>query len=153
MANCYNLNSVSQNGYFAQLLKSLYVGENSESFCAMQFLIYSSNLSNFENEITTLLHKIAKDDFNHANKIGGLIITLGGDLKNENLQNKYCFSKNINEIINNSIKIKENCLINYKIIRNKIQNSLIKKEIQIIIADEQKHYELLKKLSGLINKK
>lgn len=151
MQNCYSIKARVQNEYYVNLLKILYNGENGESFCLFQFLIYSNNLSDFENDITKTLYEISKDDLLHLKKIGDLIIQFGGKLENENWNKKYNFSKKIEEIIKNLIKIKENCLINYKIIRNKIPNLLINKALQEIIIDEQKHCELLKNIISSIN--
>lgn len=143
---------IQPNDYYSKLIKSAYIGAESETNMFMQFLYFSYVLSNFQNEFTTAFYAIAQDDLDHHSMLGECLIKLGGDpdfVSNKNVAlsgRDFEYFKGIKQMLEYGISKKEKALINYKILINKIAEKEIKNILEIIVCDEQKHKEILENL-------
>ena len=141
----------SKNNYQIKLIKNLYCGELGETQQMLQFL-YFCYVTNINNDFYEILQTIQKDDSSHHNILGELLHGLGDEpsyfsgnhipLSGVNFE----YFIGLKNIINYALEIKEKIIINYKIAINKIQEKNIKKILENILADEQKHKQLLQNL-------
>ena len=151
MMKISKLSKIQANNYYANLIKSVYVGEESETNLMLQFLYFSYVLSNFENDFSKAFYDIAQDDLDHHSMLGECLVRLGGDPnfinKNVPLSGKdFEYFKGIKQMLEYGICQKEKAIIKYKIIINKILEKEIKNILEIIICDERKHKEMLENL-------
>ena len=147
-----NLNKINPNKYFASLLQDVYAGQNGESKMFLQFLYFAYVLCNFDKEFVDSFYIIAKDDIEHHNLLGEMIVKLGGDplyVSSKNIAMSFAeieSIKSLKQIINFGLNLKEKTIIEYKILLAKITEKEIKNILEIIISDEQKHKEMLENL-------
>ena len=137
------------NNYYISLLKKTYYGEAGEVFNSLMFCSFACTLSTFENQFSQIFYEILSDEQKHQILLGECIAKLGGDLDYENFDTvcvNLIFTKNIQKMLEYSIKIKEKSIINYKIILAKIMEKNVKNTVKNILADEQKHLLLLKSM-------
>lgn len=152
MTKISKTSKIQPNEYYAKLVKTAYVGEESETNMLLQFLYFSYVLSGFENEFTTAFYKIAQDDLDHHSMLGECLIKLGGDpnfVTSKNVVfsgNDIEYFKGTQQMLEYGISQKEKAVINYKILMNKIAEKEIKNTLEIIVCDEQKHKEILENL-------
>ncbi len=146
------LKHITANSYYANLLKEVYAGNDSETMMVMQFLYDSYTLSSFDNDFVEQFYLIAQDDIEHHKLLGECIVKLGGDPVYCSSNNLFFNGKNIEndrgikQMITRGIEIKEKSIINYKILIAKIIEKEIKNILEIILVDEQKHNEMLKNM-------
>lgn len=148
MKNQLNYLLISKNLYQAKLLKNLFNSSFGEVFLHLQFAYYSSVLSDFDNNFYDVFNIICNEDFLHEQKLANLIKILGDNpvfnFENYNFEIKYF--KSIKQILLQSLELKEKIIIEYKFAVKKIQNNIIKKELNLIICDEEKHRQILRKM-------
>ena len=140
--NCFINKGV--NNYHITLLKNLYGGESGETFCVLQFSTYAFTLKGKKSEFSNVFFNILKDEQIHQNTLGELIVSQGGDLVLENIEKNISFTKNIKNMFENCIEIKEKSIIEYKLAIKRISDLKIKKILKNILADEQKHLCIIK---------
>lgn len=121
-----NLFSIVPNDYDAKIVKNLYSGDYGETYQFLQIQYFSYVLSNFENEFYEEIYSIAQDDKQHHELLAEIILKLGGDPTYE-IDNEFILLRNIEyfkgikQILSYILNIKENAIIKYKILLNKIE--------------------------------
>ena len=148
----HSFKNITPNKYYADLLQDAYAGKHGESKMFLQFLYFSYVLCNFDKEFADCFCLIAKEDIEHHNLLGEIIVKLGGDplyVSSKNIAMSFAeieALKSLKQIINLGIELKEKTIIDYKILLAKIAEKEIKNILEILISDEQKHKEMLENL-------
>lgn len=128
------------NNFKISLLKDAYCGETSEMFCILQMSYFAYTASGLGSDFAEIFLNIVEDEERHQKILGKFIVEQGGDLEFdvENFKHLY-FTKNIKNMLEKAIDLKEKCIINYKLLLTKISDVHTKNIIKNIVADEQKH--------------
>lgn len=143
---------IQKNDYHVKILKNLFAGSISENILFLQGLYYCNILSDNESLFLNQLYEIALCDQEHCQLLANLIKHSGGDptyaggngisLSGTMID----YSKNIGSMLTEMISLKEKILIEYALATKKIQDKKIISSINVIIADERSHKEILEKL-------
>lgn len=133
------------NNYIISQLKNLYSGKYGEIFCNLQFSYFAYMAEGLESVFADVFLNILKDEQRHQKILGQNIVLNGGDLNFDvaNCKGLY-FTKNIKNMLENAIDLKEKCIINYKMTLTKISNSQTNNILKNVLTDEQKHILLLR---------
>ncbi len=128
------------NNFKISLLKDAYCGETSEMFCILQMSYFAYTASGLGSDFAEIFLNIVEDEERHQKILGKFIVEQGGDLEFdvENFKHLY-FTKNIKNMLEKAIDLKEKCIINYKLLLTKILDVHTKNITKNIVADEQKH--------------
>ena len=128
------------NNFKISLLKDAYCGETSEMFCILQMSYFAYTASGLGSDFAEIFLNIVEDEERHQKILGKFIVEQGGDLEFdvENFKHLY-FTKNIKNMLEKAIDLKEKCIINYKLLLTKISDVHTKNITKNIVADEQKH--------------
>ena len=128
------------NNFKISLLKDAYCGETSEMFCILQMSYFAYTASGLGSDFAEIFLNIVEDEERHQKILGKFIVEQGGDLEFdvENFKHLY-FTKNIKNMLEKAIDLKEKCIINYKLLLTKISDVHTKNITKDIVADEQKH--------------
>ncbi len=128
------------NNFKISLLKDAYCGETSEMFCILQMSYFAYTASGLGSDFAEIFLNIVEDEERHQKILGKFIVEQGGDLEFDVEKFKHLyFTKNIKNMLEKAIDLKEKCIINYKLLLTKISDVHTKNITKNIVADEQKH--------------
>lgn len=158
MKNFYDKNLwLSPNKFYANELQNLFAGENGEMPCFLQFFYQANFFSKLSSNTSEIFQRIATEDLAHSQKLAECIVCVGGNPEYKNSQGQHINFKqkittqNINEIITQSILMKEKNVINLKSANLKISNIYIKHLLNEIIQEEEYHLNYLRNILNLKN--
>ena len=128
------------NNFKISLLKDAYCGNHGEMFYVLQMSYFAYTASGLGSDFAEIFLNIVEDEERHQKILGKFIVEQGGDLEFdvENFKHLY-FTKNIKNMLEKAIDLKEKCIINYKLLLTKISDVHTKNITKNIVADEQKH--------------
>lgn len=138
-----------ENPYYAQILLNNYASEISEETAIHLYLYQSLILDN--QELSTILEKIALVEMHHLKILGTAITKLGlkplyGTIKNNFftpwISTNVNYNTNIKQIFQNNIATEKRAIENYEKSRKLINDIYIKALITKIIEDEQLHVKI-----------
>ena len=146
-----------ENYYYADLLSQDYAGAEGEITAVMLYSFQHFDKFKTNPEISKILEEIAVVEMYHMELLAKTIKLLGKnptyttyDSLNYNCINWSAYSVDYNTdlkyILKGNIKKEQNAIRNYKYHKSLIKDRYIKKLIDRIIIDEQKHIEVFKML-------
>ncbi len=128
------------NNYVVGLLKNLYADDYGEIFCGMQLKTFYFTLLGKQSEFAQVFLNMCEDEVSHQKILGEKIVESGGEIDfDKNIINNLIFTKNIKEMLNFVIEIKEKSIINYKLSIAKMPEKDVALLLKKILIDEQKH--------------
>ena len=153
-----SIQTMHKNSYYCGILKNLYAGSEGECSVFFQLSYQEYILNSFNHDFCELLNNIRICDLSHQKMLSNAILMTGGDPVFSNAQNKWFstsqidYVKDITQIINYDVELKEKIIIDYKIAISKIDNYEIKNLLAYIVKDEEDHLNLLKNEYIKLNK-
>ena len=149
-----NIYGVSKNEYETKIIKELYSGENGQIFQMMQFFYFCNVMYDIK-ELKECFEQMFEDGKTNSQILAKLLIENYEEpsyisSKNIPISGIYFeYYKDIKNILNYALEIKEKSIISCKIALNKINQKNIKKQLENILICEQKHKQII---INLINK-
>lgn len=143
------------NLYYAELLSYDYCGIDSELTAIMQYVNHEILLAHSDCQAAKILLAIAQAEMIHLQKLGELIVLLGGKLNFSAYKNgcgklwtpnSANFVTDYNEIIRANIKGEYAAIKQYESHIQRIKDSYITDMLKRIVKDEKYHISLLKDL-------
>lgn len=146
------IKQLRKNSYYHGLLQNLYAGQDSETTIFHQLRYQYYMLSGFNDKIAEILNGIALSDLKHHELLAEAIKMVGGDPVLCSAQGKWFggrsidYIKDTKQILLLDIEAKEKAIIDYRTTISKIENTEVLLLLESIVADEERHKLLLKKL-------
>ena len=146
-----------KNSYYCGLLQNLFAGSEGEVLTFLQFQYHANILRPFNEKISNVLNEISLTDLKHQQLLAEAIQKTYGNPVYANSQAKFISGKQIDyikdtkQILQLNIEAKEKMIIDYKLAISKIENIQIKLLLSAILADEENHRLILKKLLRSLN--
>lgn len=141
-----------KNSYYSGILQNLYSGSEGELIIFLQLRYHCYILDSFNENLSSALKDISKDDLKHQELLANAIQMTSGDPIYCNSEGKWIagrqidYIKNVKQILLLNLEAKEKTIIDYKIAISKIENQQIKTLLSSILEDEEKHRTILKEL-------
>lgn len=146
------LSRIRHNSYYLGIIQNLYCSSESEIISFLQFEYQKNLLLPFGNDFARVFGAIAEDDLFHSGLLAEIIISLGGNPVYCDNQGKWLggrkidYVKNIKQMLDVDIELKEKMIIDYKNAISKIDDNNIKKMLIMIVGEEEASYIKLKSL-------
>lgn len=147
-----------KNSYYSGILQNLYAGPEGEVVLFLQLRYHYNILKSFSPKIAEVLSEISLTDLKHQELLANAIQMTYGNPIYATTQGKWIggrqidYIKDTKQILLTNLEAKEKTIIDYKIAISKIENNQIKLLLTSILADEENHRLILKKLISSINK-
>lgn len=146
------LKSYCKNSYYSGILQNLYAGSEGEVIIFLQLRYHSNVLKNFNAKISSVLEEISMCDLKHQELLASAIEKTYGNPVYATSTGKWIggrqidYVKSVKQILSANLEAKEKSIIDYKVAISKIDNVQIKLLLGAILADEENHRLILKKL-------
>ena len=143
------------NSYYIGLLRNLYAGPDGAVMRGMQYR-YQASVLVFNSKLSEKLYQFANEELEEEKKLASLIVQSGGDPVFANSENRFFngrkidYIKDIKQIMLQNIENIEKSILDYKITELKIDNKLLKKELNIIAENKKEQLNNLKTLFDFI---
>lgn len=147
-----------RNPAYANLLTIDYCGQTSELSAIMQYINNENRLSYENCSVARTLLSIAMAEMMHLQKLGELIVLLGGDIdftaKTRNGCSKLwtpeylSISENIDKMLEDDIEAEKEAICQYEMHIKMINDDCVNSVLKRIILDEEYHIMLLKVLKN-----
>lgn len=144
--------SYCKNSYYSGILQNLYAGSEGEVVLFLQLCYHANVLKNFNSKISSILEEISMCDLKHQQLLASAIEKTYGNPIYATSTGKWIggrqidYVKSVKQILIVNLEAKEKSIIDYKIAISKIDNVQIKLLLGAILADEENHRLILKKL-------
>ena len=147
-----------KNSYYSGILQNLYAGPEGEVVLFLQLRYHYNILKLFNPKIADVIYEIALTDLKHQELLANAIQMTYGNPIYATTQGKWLggrqidYIKDTKQLLLANLEAKEKTIIDYKIAISKIENTQIKLLLSAILADEENHRLILKKLIKSIDK-
>ena len=151
------IKSPCKNSYYCGLLQNLFAGSEGEVVIFLQLQYHANTLSSYNEKISNVLNEISITDLKHQQLLAHAIQMTYGNPIYATTQGKYISGKQIDyirdtkQIVQINLEAKEKSIIDYKLAISKIENLQIKLLLTAILADEENHRLILKKILRSLN--
>lgn len=151
------LSRIKHNDYYCGIVQDLYCGKEGELTSFLQFTYQNNILLPFGNDFYRFFASLADEDLFHCQLLSETIISLGGDPFYCDNQGRWFggrwidYVKNIKQMLELDIEMKEKLIIDYKTAISKIDDLSIKQMLDAILKDEQNICFKLKETKKLIS--
>lgn len=146
-----------ENKRWAGIIQNLYAGCDSETSGILQYVYQSYVTRPMEEDIADIFEKIAMVEMTHHEKLGNLIVKLGGNPYYVNSRNMpfriSCVkpTRNLKEMLKVDIKDEEEGIVSYEKAISEINNESIKALLERIKEDEIIHKNTLQSIYDYIS--
>lgn len=141
-----------KNSYYSGILQNLFAGPEGEVVLFLQLQYHNNILKLFNPKIAEVLSEISLTDLKHQQLLSNAIQMTFGNPIYATTQGKWIggrqidYIKDTKQLLLANLEAKEKAIIDYKIAISKIDNTQIKLLLSSILADEENHRLILKKL-------
>lgn len=141
-----------KNSYYSGLLQNLFAGSEGEVVLFLQLQYHANILRSYNEKISSVLNEMSLTDLRHQQLLAHAIEMTYGNPIYATSQGKFIggrqidYIKDTKLILHANLEAKEKSIIDYKLAISKIENVQIKLLLSAILADEENHRLILKKL-------